>query len=1157
MTRDTKRCRGRIGWSAVGLALTVAAAQAVQAFAASPATQAAGSGAASAATQPGSPYREQTIYIPYTKLRETFEREGRGVFLPYGEFEKLWRAAREKAGPEPQVRPPAPFLVSEVDHDATVSKDVVTVRAEVKLDLLTDGWLRIPLGLTDAAITRAAIDGKPARVIFDAGSGYQLLIDKRTQDAESVVLSLEYAKAYEKSAGRNSVSFQPPQAPISRWLIRVPNAGAKVDISPLIAASEIPAAEGTASRPSDETTVLAFVGAAPTVQIAWTPRAEGATGMTSLATVQAEQQVRIEDGIMRTQTRLAYEISRAALAELIVDVPADQRVINVLDANVRQWSIVAPTASAPAGEGRQRIAVQLFQPAPAAQNIVVELERFIAESEQQKLRLPDVAAVGAARQQGVIVVAAGEGLTAEVVSRTGLSQVDAGELPPTLAKTGWLLSYRYAAVPFDLTLQVSKVQPRVTVESLVEATVEPEQLTLDVLALYTIERAGVFRLEFDVPTGYEIRKVAGLAFADAQPVVVDAHHLDGPDKSRLIVNLANKAFGRVALSLSMQRRLTEADLLSPTGRSVNLPLTIPRPAPATVERASGRLVINAVESLRVNPGELKGVRNVSFKEAFEGLTSIREKSAAKPVLAFTYAQEAVAVNLVAERRKPQVTVRQLLLAQIEPGVIKYSATFTYDILYSGVPSVRIDLPADVASEIRNNTPEIREKPIDPPPEDVAPGKVAWSFAGETELAGTVQIRLGWEKKLDELAVGKTVEFALPQLEPVSVDRAWGQIVWTKAETLDVRETGEPKGLRPIDPQHDLQAGAAVSGAARALEFHDAWDLRVAVTRYQLEEVKRASIERAVLQMAAGRSGQLSVRGLYRLRSAGQRLAVKLPAGLQFDSEPLRINGKPVALERGEADTFFVPLVGLNAGTPALLELRYSLPDANRRFTPPVFPDNPAIQKVYICAYLPEDFVWLGSKGPWTAEMTWRGSTLATLAPTARQSASELLDWVREDLNLPSDAADTFQTDGRPHLFSALNPSSGGPATLRLIGMDGTWLNAIVFGVLALGGLILIRFGAAARCTAAGTLLVLLLLSGVFLPTFLRQILCNGLVAAVAVVLVVWGVHYLVWVRPRDPFILACKQARQQRALERIRSQQPAPTAAPTPDSNDAGGQAHV
>ena len=40
------------------------------------------------------PLREQTIYIPYDKLRQVFEQSGRGVFLPYDKFQELWLAAR-------------------------------------------------------------------------------------------------------------------------------------------------------------------------------------------------------------------------------------------------------------------------------------------------------------------------------------------------------------------------------------------------------------------------------------------------------------------------------------------------------------------------------------------------------------------------------------------------------------------------------------------------------------------------------------------------------------------------------------------------------------------------------------------------------------------------------------------------------------------------------------------------------------------------------------------------------------------------------------------------------------------------------------------------------------------------------------------------------
>ena len=44
--------------------------------------------------------REQDIYIPYDKLRQVFEKHGRGVFLPYEKFEELWRAAQEKSRPD-------------------------------------------------------------------------------------------------------------------------------------------------------------------------------------------------------------------------------------------------------------------------------------------------------------------------------------------------------------------------------------------------------------------------------------------------------------------------------------------------------------------------------------------------------------------------------------------------------------------------------------------------------------------------------------------------------------------------------------------------------------------------------------------------------------------------------------------------------------------------------------------------------------------------------------------------------------------------------------------------------------------------------------------------------------------------------------------------
>ena len=223
--------------------------------------------------------------------------------------------------------------------------------------------------------------------------------------------------------GQNSVSFQAPQAPVSRWRVRIPQAGVKVNLFPLIAATEVPAAAGRRSggrrgaaatdkknegkpTPADETVVLAFVGAVPMVRIDWTPKAEGATGLAALVSVDAEQSVWISEGAMRSHAVLTYSISRAELGQLAVEVPADYKVVNVFDANVRQWS-VEPLAD---GAKRQKITAQLFEPAKRSQHVVVELEKFAGEKLQPSPTIPVVKALNVGSQQGVVVVQVAAGL---------------------------------------------------------------------------------------------------------------------------------------------------------------------------------------------------------------------------------------------------------------------------------------------------------------------------------------------------------------------------------------------------------------------------------------------------------------------------------------------------------------------------------------------------------------------------------------------------------------------------------------------------------------------------------------------------------------------------------------------------------------------------
>ena len=1068
---------------------------------------------------------EQSIYVPYEKLWKVFEKRGRGVFVPYEEFEKLWKAAEQATRRSEDVPPPSDFLVTEVSGDAEVIEDVVRVKARIRIELLKKGWHEIPIRLGDVAITSARMGDSAARLVFEKGVGHKLLIEKKGDAPQVHDLALEFAKSYTKSPGRNTVTFESPVAPLSRWRVRIPESGVKVQVHPLLAASDVPSKAGV-----EETMVEAFVGATPNVRIEWTPKAEGAKGLEALANARAEQEVWVEEGVIRSRVLLAYEISRTELSEFEIEVPSGQKVVNVFDQNVREWSVKSNAE-------KQTVSVQLFEPTRGTQNLVIELEKF---GENTRVAVPLVRALGVGRQRGVVVIKMGAGLRAEVVNRRGLLQLDSGELPSKLARGKWDFSYRYSALPFDVELSVEKIQPRILVDSLVEVHVQPEDLVVDFLAVHDVQKTGVFSLSLVVPGGYEVRDVKGTSAGGASAAAVDGFHLDQAEDEKasdrlLTINLSRRARGRVGVAVKLQRSLQEPALLNPTGETAGIDVLIPRANPGAVERESGRLVVYGPESLRLNPKTTSGLRVIPYGDAVNKMRNTRNAKVERPVVSFAYTDQPVALALAAERRAPHITARQLLVARIESGVVKYSATFNFNILYSGVKTLRVDIPQEAAELIRVTTPGVRRTVLqgDALPGDLAEGHVAWQLAGETEFMGTAQFRLAWENKVEKLDIGKTVELDVPRIVTRDVDRAWGQVVLAKAEAIDVAPSEAMKGLNPIDAGRDLMDGRTVEDAARAFEFHDAWQLGVNVTRYELKEVKATSIDRGLVRMVVTRSDVTSVQGAYRMQSARQRLVVRLPGDVAFDAQPVRINGRPVPLEQGDTGDYFIPLASQQSDKSFLLEIRYTVRETGFHLKVPEFPQDPAVQQVYLATYVPRELSYLGKTGPWNDEMVWVLNGFRSW-PRGNKTGDWLMEWVSEGTSADRSGLTSFATDGRYLLYSTLRPEAGEGGTLSIRMMRQWVLQSLVLALIIAVGLVLLPAHFALRSLAAGAALVSLVFSGVFMPSFVRAMVNNATVGAGFVVLVIWVLWFLLITRPRDPQVQALKDARQEARLDKLR-----------------------
>ena len=1076
--------------------------------------------------------QEQTIYIPYEKLREVFERDGRGVFLPYDKFQQLWKEARANEPKKTDLSAPLGALITDIESTATLGKTIVNVDATIKIELLREGWHRVPLRLSNAAIRSATIDGKEARVVSVKNGQYELLVSHEGEEPKTIELRLSYAKALTKTGGQSVVGFQSPQAPVNRWTIRTGQKDIDVQIEPMIASSK-KSDEDSDENPdgADESgdEILAFVGAAPEVKIMWTPKAEGASGLAALVSADTQARFQIDQGVARTSANVTLDISRAEIDSVSLEVPSNQKVVGVFDRNVKKWEVKK-------GDETQIINVELFEPTLGRQSLSVELEKFIDVIDDTTITVPQIKANDVSRNSGVVVVNMSSGLRAEPETKTGLLQMDTAELPGKLRKQKWAFAYRYASLPFELALNVKKILPLINVDQLVEVSIGPEKLNVELSAVYDIQLAGVFQLDLDIPKEFEIRDVRPLARKGLTTVSVDTFYRDPKNENRVLVTLGKKAIGKIGLQVSLDRELKDTNLLSPTDVASKIGFSIPKAMIDGIEFSKGNVIVYSPESLQVNAAETKGLRNESFENALSsGVLSQQSPatsaSGARPILAFSFSHSDASLELEAKRRRPQVTVDQVVVVSVQSGVVKYDVRLFYEVLYSGVKSLRLDVPTRLVGEIRNRSNNILKQTIEPQPNDVPDGYTAWELTGDNEFFGKHQIRYTWEQRIGDLPLGQSTDVEVDRLVPAGIDRADGQIVLTKSETIDVRPKSEATGLRPIDPQTDLVQGVVVENSAMAFEFVDDWSLNLTATRFELQELKRTSVSRAVVRAVALRQNELSIQCLYQMRSVSQRISIQMPAGFDaatsFDDQPIRVNGRRVTPERGGKDLIYVPLTGQDSDKPFLLEVRYTVPGGPHQIDLPVFVDEPAVQKVYLCVYLPFERALFHKSGDWTDEAVdehrksiagllnagQSSSILSRMFQRRSENVDQYLNWVRSGVACETTANQKFEVDGRPYVFSALRPEPGAGGSLRLRTINMTLLNVIVFGIIAFLGLSLIR----ARFTTqlAGAILVIagFVFAGVFFPLVTEHLFGEAmLLTAVLVGLALSAANVVRWFR---------------------------------------------
>jgi hypothetical protein len=186
----------------------------------------------------------------------------------------------------------------------------------------------------------------------------------------------------------------------------------------------------------------------------------------------------------------------------------------------------------------------------------------------------------------------------------------------------------------------------------------------------------------------------------------------------------------------------------------------------------------------------------------------------------------------------------------------------------------------------------------------------------------------------------------------------------------------------------------------------------------------------------------------------------------------------------------------------VLELRYSLPGTPGQLDLPEFPEEPAVQKVYLCAYLPDQDVLVAHRGPWSDEQ--HPDVLALVSRRRYGHDGELIQWVTEGVAAAEKSAQQFAVgQAHLHVYSALRPQPAPDGTLRLRTMPRTLFHALVVLAVAVAGLPLFRRALRWQLILLLALVAAVVLLGVFLPDLSHTLLGGVFPIALVLVVVIW------------------------------------------------------
>ena len=165
---------------------------------------------------------------PQPQLAADLSHSPGWVVIPVDEYQSLRaRAYPSERDPEP---PPVDATLSRVDYDLNIAGELATGRASLTIDVLKDGWVRVPIP-SGLLVREARLDGKLVSLVAGSAGKSSSQMSAVLAHAGRAVLLLDVALPVNASAGEERISLPSTSSGVTRAAVQLPRQGVDVKLS--------------------------------------------------------------------------------------------------------------------------------------------------------------------------------------------------------------------------------------------------------------------------------------------------------------------------------------------------------------------------------------------------------------------------------------------------------------------------------------------------------------------------------------------------------------------------------------------------------------------------------------------------------------------------------------------------------------------------------------------------------------------------------------------------------------------------------------------------------------------------------------------------------------------------------------------------------------